>query len=1056
MVECYIDIVEAVSSTLIVTTIYIWYNYSMLKSLIKLGLEKPILNHLLLLFIFLLAFFAYFKIPKEIFPPSALDAITITGSYNGASSDMLDLMAVSKIEDDLQALSEASQITTIIKTGFYSIKVDLKGGYEASEVIDDVKDIVTKVKVNFPSDMTEPTVKEAVHTIPLITVAIYGNKTKEELLKVATSMKTKLNSLGDLSKITIWGDSDKELLITFNDAKIEALGLDKLAVINTISSMSSIFPAGIIKDSTSHYYLSSQNGEKDLSKLENTILKIANTKIYLKDIANISYTLADVNNISHFNSMPNIAIGINKGTTGDAIALVAQIKDILKTSQAEHTQVKFNTYMDTSVWIKNRLNTVVSNILFGLILLTTALFFFINARIAFVVAVGIPTSFMIGLISAQSLGYSLNMLSLLGALLALGMLVDEAIVVGENIYRHLEMGKDKMSAALDGAMEMLPAVITATATTIFAFLPILMMTGETGMFMRILPIMISILLLSSLVEAFFFLPLHAKQSFKINKEDKKSDKFWDKNKQIYNSILTLALKKKYIAPLGLIAFILISTIGLAKILKFEFMPEFDTTQVYISGSVGAGFKISQTEQIVTALEKKLLKNFKLGDEIDSISSVTGLKLDGKQLPQNEEFYFQIFINLKERSPANFFDKNINPILSPKYDPTNMTREQSAKQIASQISALLKDELSPENKIFDELKVIVPGAGIVKNDIEIAFSGQDDMEVSKAIKKIKSELSKINGVINISDDILLGNNDLKFIVNRYGQSLGFNETNIVNILKPYYFKASFSKMYDESGIVDIVFQSKNKDAKSSLNNFELNVPNNKQKVLLKDVVDFNIKPSLSQIFKENGIRIQSITASLNNTTSDDVYAVLAPILKTINKKVTIEIKGEQQENAKVKKEMMEAFVIALVLIFISLVMMFDSIGKSILILSTIPLSILGVLVGHLVMGLNLTMPGLIGVVGLAGVIVNDGIIMMDFIQKAKNLEEMKEMAMLRLRPILLTSLTTILGLSTLMFFASGQSLILQPMAIALGFGILFATVLNLYYLPMVYRVFYIKG
>ena len=383
----------------------------------------------------------------------------------------------------------------------------------------------------------------------------------------------------------------------------------------------------------------------------------------------------------------------------------------------------------------------------------------------------------------------------------------------------------------------------------------------------------------------------------------------------------------------------------------------------------------------------------------------------------------------------------------------MTRIESAQTIADHMSKVLKDELV--SSTYDEIKIYVPGAGIVKYDIELALSGSNNSEVHKAIKLIKTKLSNIDGVSNITDDILLGNIDLKFTVNSYGQSLGFNETNIVNILKPYYFKGAFSKMYDDTGIVDIVFQSKNKDSKISLDQFELNIPNTSQKVLLNDIVIFKKIPSLSQIFKENGTRIQSITASLNETTSDEVYAILKPTLESLNKDIKVEIKGEQKENETVKKEMGEAFLIALVLIFISLVWMFDSIVKSFIILSTIPLSILGVLIGHFIMGLNLTMPGLIGIVGLAGVIVNDGIIMMDFIQKAKNLDDMKELAMLRLRPILLTSLTTILGLSTLIFFASGQSLILQPMAVALGFGILFATVLNLYYVPMLYRIIYLR-
>jgi multidrug efflux pump subunit AcrB len=1009
---------------------------------------------MLLLFVFILSVFSYIQIPKEIFPISSLDAITINGNYAGASSNILNKLAVQKIEDELSSVSEADTISTVVKTGFFSINIKLKSGYKVNDVIDDIKDIVTKIRSDLPTDMDEPTVKEVTSAFPLVTIAIFGDKSREELINIANNIKAKINKIGDLSEVTIWGDSDKELLITFDESKIEAYGLNKALVISTISSTSSIFPAGIIKDKGTHYYLSSQNGEKDLTKLNNMILKFGNQTLYLKDIAKVEYKLADVTTKSHYNGKLDMSIGINKGRSGDSIALVKEIKEILSIEQKKYTDVKFDTYTDTSVWIKNRLNTVVSNIFFGIMLLSTALFFFINIRIAFVVAVGIPTSFMIGLVAADQLGYSLNMLSLLGALLALGMLVDEAIVVAENIYRHLEMGKDKMTAAIDGAREMFPAVLTATATTIFAFLPILLMTGETGVFMRILPIMISVLLVSSLVEAFFFLPLHAKHALNVNKEDSKADTIWTQNKKIYNRVLTFCIKWKYISFISLVFFILMSTFSLGKILKFEFMPDFDTTQVYISGSVGVGHDIDETEEIILRLEKKLLNNFELGTEIDSISSVIGLKLDGKQLPQNEEFYFQIFVNLQERAPSNFFDKYINPYLSPKYDDTDMTRNESARIISSKMSKLLKDDIA--SKQFPELNITVPGAGIVSNDIELSFTSINKEALSNAINEVKSLLLQINGITNITDDILLGNQELKFSINSYGQQLGFTENNIVKELKPFYFKGSFSKMYDYQGIVEIVMQSKNKDIKSSLNKFELNIPNSTQKVLLTDIVTFTQIATLSQIFKEDGIAIQSITASINGEiTSAEVYERLQPLLDKLKSDVTIDIKGEQKENKKVQEEMAQAALIAIILIFISLVWMFDSIIKSFIILSTIPLSILGVFLGHLIMGLNLTMPGLIGMVGLAGVIVNDGIIMMDFIQKAKNIEELKEYALLRLRPILLTSLTTILGLSTLIFFASGQSLILQPMAVALGFGILWATVLNLYYLPMLYRLMYLR-
>ncbi|APW65895.1 acriflavin resistance protein [Poseidonibacter parvus] len=1025
----------------------------MIKSIIEFALKKPILNHMFLLFILLLAFFSYFKIPKEIFPPSALDAVSISGYYTGASSELLDKIAVSDIEDELLGLSSADTISSTIKNGSFNIKVDLKDGYKANEIVDDVKDIVTKIKTNLPSDMDEPTVKTLEHAFPLINISVSSKQdvSKEYLIEVATDVKSKVMQLKDLSQVSVFGKSDKELLITFNDEKIDAYGLNKLSVINAVQSLSSIFPIGSIKDSSTHYYLSTYNGEKDIEKIKNTLIRINGTSLYLKDIANVKYTLGDVADISHFNAKTNIAVGINKGVEGDAIELVKQIKEIAKDFDKKYENLEFDTYIDTSIWIKNRLNTVVSNILFGLILLFIALFIFINVRIAIVIAIGIPTSFMIGLIGADYMGYSLNMLSLLGALIALGMLVDEAIVVGENIYRHLEMGKDKFTAARDGALEMFPAVLTATATTIFAFLPILLMTGEVGKFMQILPVMITILLISSLVEAFFFLPLHAQEILKVSKDERKSHKVWDFNYKLYGNILEFLLKWKYIAIIIMIATIIGSSVIIFKTQKFEFMPSFDSTQIYITGSVGVGKKIEQTEQLVFDIEKKILNSVDFKNVVSSVSSVTGMKLDGKNQPHYEEFYFHIFVNLHERAPTNIFEEFVNPYLSPKYDNTNMIRNIAAQDMEEQLKEILSADIS--SGTYDELKVFVPQAGIVKNDIEIAVSGEKE-KVALAVKKLKDSFSKTNGVSNIADDALTGNYELKFKVNSYGNNIGISEETILNELRPFYFKGTYSKMFDNQGIVDIIFESKSKDILNSLDTFEITTSSG-QKVLLSEVVDFIKVPAYSQIFKENNEQIISVTASLNKVTSAEVFQTIQSDIDELRKTVTLEIKGEQQENEKVQREMGQAALIAVILIFMALVWMFDSIVKPLIILSTIPLSVLGVLIGHVVMGINVSMPSLIGIVGLAGVIVNDGIIMMDFIKKAKTLAEMVELAKMRLRPILLTSVTTILGLSTLIFFSSGQALILQPMAVSLGFGILWATILNLYFVPMIYRIIYLR-
>ncbi len=1022
----------------------------MIKKLITFSVEKSILNHIFFLFFLILGIFAYNKIPKEIFPPSSLDAISITGSYSGASSDILDKMVVKSLEDDLKNISDINKIESIIKSGFFRIKAELKEGSDVDEVLSDVKDIVTNIKRDLPTDMNEPNVKISKHFFPLVTIAIASYEDKEKLLEVARELKSELSSIGDLAEISIRGDADKELVFLLEDKKIEALGLNRSEIINSISSISSIFPIGMIKEKGNHLFLSTYSGLKELKDIKETIIVSGGKRFKIGDVAKVSYNLSDPTEVSHFNAIPNISVNINKAKTGNAIALVKQIKNILKKYEQKYKEYKFDVYTDTSIWIKNRLNTVISNIIFGLILVTLSIYIFINGRIAFVVGVGIPTSFFIGLIATQMMGYSLNMLSLLGALIALGMLVDEAIVVAENIYRHLENGDDPKTAAINGATEMFPAVLTATATTIFAFLPLLIMSGEMGIFIKILPIMISILLLSSLFEAFYFLPLHAKEILRKRTKEEKSAKFWKWIKDKYTNVLAFVLKFRFISLGVFLIFTIGGTIIMLKNSKFQLFPTFDTTQIYVSGKVNHNYSIKDTQKLVTEVEKVLLLKLSKSD-VSSITSVSGMKLDAKFRPEMSENFFHIFVNLHERAPENFFNKFINPLLSPEYDDSDMIREKSAQEIGKIIEKIT--EKFTKDKNFEEFNVVVPGAGVVESDIEISFVASDKL-ANEAIEKLEKKMQNIDGVYNITNDMIEGQKELKLKINSYGATLGFNEKMINNTLRMLFAKAEISKMYYKGELIKIKSQDSKKDYLQTLENLYINVPNSFQKVRLSDIVDFIYLPNYTKIHKEDGKKIWSVYGSLdkNKITSAEFLKQIDLVLHDIEKDgVEVIIKGEEKENQKIQKEMAQAAIIALFLIFLALVWMFDSLLLSVFVLSVIPLSIFGVLVGHIIMGMNLTMPGMLGIVGLSGVVVNDGIIMIDFIKKAKNYQEFIQKATMRLRPILLTSVTTILGLSTLIFFAAGQAVILQPMAISLGFGIAWATVLNLLFLPLLYSI-----
>jgi len=1028
----------------------------MIRRFLEFAIDKPLLNHILLVFILLLSTFAYINIPKEIFPPMSMDKVTITGGYAGTSADVLDKMLVKTIEDELQNIDELDNIKTTIKNGSFIIFVDIKTGSQNINVLSDVKDILSSVKKDLPADMAEPIAKIKLHSFPLVLVALAGDKSKNELLQRADELKSKLSALKDLSEISIRGDADDELVIDINEQKLLAFGLKVNDAVNSLKHISSIFPIGTIKEHGSHLYISTYNGEKTKENIENTIISVGSYRVRVGDIAEVSFKLSDESELSHYNGTRNVSLNITKAQSGNAIKLVKQIRELLKESRLKHPDLKYEIYTDTSVWIKNRLNTVFANIVFGLMLVFLAMLIFINRGIAMVVAIGIPVSFMIGLIATELMGDSLNMLSLLGALIALGMLVDESIVVAENIYRHMENGMDKREAAIVGASEMFPAVLTATLTTIFAFLPMLLLTGEMGMFIKIIPIMITVLLLSSLFEAFYFLPLHAHDFLKVSHDESFTKRLWLKLNSFHSKILHFVFKKRWLSLIVIVVSILSLTFVLIKNSKFQLFPDFDNTQIYVYGKVDINSELKDTEKIVTALEKKLLENID-SDNISSITSVIGFKLDAKNVAETGEHLFHIFIDLNERAPTNIFDKYISPYLSVEYDADILKRTRDAKDIAKEIQKYVKPFKELKNNghlVYEELVVKVPGAGVVASDIEISLSGVDDTKIRVGIKVLKDSLSSINGVNNASDDANLGEKELKLRVNKYGQQLGFNEELISQELRSYYLKGEYSKMFNDKGLIRIKIQSKMKDKIDSLKTLQVQIPATDKFVLLSDICDFVMLQGFISLKKEDGSRIRTVVASLDKKlkTSAEVMKELKPTFEKLKKDgYKIDIKGEEKENNKNKSEMMRSAVIAVFLIFITLVWLFDSIKKSLIVISTIPLVLLGVFFGHLVMGINITMPGMIGIVGLAGVVVNDGLIVVNFIKNAKNSEELMQQASTRLRPIILTSLTTVLGLSTLIFFASGQAMILQPMAISLGFGIAWATVLNLVYVPLLYAV-----
>jgi multidrug efflux pump subunit AcrB len=1034
----------------------------MIRSFLRFAIERPVLNHIFLVLLLLMAFFAYQNIPKEIFPPAELDKIMIRGGYPGASADVLDKMAVRSIEDGLKAVDNLDNLRSTIQNGSFVILADIKPGSDNQLVLSDVKDVLASVRRDLPADMNDPVAKISIYKFPLLLIAISGDQPTRRLLEAADDLKRTLSQIKALDAIEIRGDADEEVRILVDEAKLEALHIPKLLFYKAVSELSSIYPAGTFKDRGRLIYLSTANGAKSARELSDTVLHIGNRYVRLGDVARVEFGLSTPSELSHFNGKANISLNVTKTKLGNAIALSKEIRKRLQAFQKHYPDLIFQVYVDTSVWIRNRINLVTTNIFFGLILVFGAMFLSMNWRIATVVGLGIPTSFFIALIFAEMLGYSMNLLSMLGALVALGMIVDEAIVVAENIYRHMEMGKPPKEAAIDGAAEMFPAVLTATATTVFAFLPLLIMSGQMGMFVKILPIMITVLLLSSLFEAFYFLPLHAKELFSLGHrvDHHEPSRLWDGMGALYSRTLYGLLRWKKLSLLLIAGSIILGTAAMLSITKFELFPTFDGSQIYFTGRVDTDSKLLETERSVTRLETQLLKEIS-DQEVSSVTSIVGLKFNPDQSVDTGEHLFHIFLNLHERKPENFFDRFINPWLSLEYDDSDMLRSRDAHDIAKDLIRTLLPKLqamrTPDGKpLFYDLDLFVPQAGIVKNDVEIGLGGASDPVLFAALDRLKRAIEEINGTQHVTVNAKEGPKELKLRINDYGQRLGFTETGLVNTLRGMLLEAEYGKMFDQKGLIRLRIESPTKEDHLDIRSLRLRTPDGSRVVSLGQIADFVYRKRMLHVYKENGERLWSVAASVDKETvlPTEVMKQITPLLEQFKQQgIRVVIKGEQKANKQLAGEMSQAAVIAIFLIFISLVWMFNSFVQPLIVLSTIPLSILGALIGTKLFGLNMTMLGVMGMIGLAGVVVNDGLIMIDFIRKAGNIEEIVAGAKLRLRPIVLTSVTTVLGLATIIFFASGQSLIVQPMAISLGFGVAWATVLNLIYVPILYAVIY---
>jgi multidrug efflux pump subunit AcrB len=1023
----------------------------MFASTIKFFITNYKINYALFFAVFFVGFYSYWQIPKEVTPDIEPSSIRISGSYGGASVDMLNNMVVSPLEDQVQNIVGVEEVLSTLQPGRFSIVLELSKYEDKNEIKENVKDAINMISDDLPSDMSDPLIKSVAHARSLMFVTVLSTtKTHDELIEIAKEVKGKILSIPFVSDITIFGESDQFYEIVFDEKKMQAYGVEKNDVLAVVKELSYTFPIGKIEDKKNQFYLSTQNGKKDVGELENTLLKINGQYIYFKEFATITKRYEDSSTLASMNAKDAVTLAISQNSNGDAITISKEVRNLLHSLKTD--DLDFDVKRDYSDRVKESLNVVFSNIIFAIILIGVLTVFLINVRLALVIVIGIPTSFVMGAVYFYLTGHSINVNSLIGVLLAVGIIVDDAIVVSENIQQYIEKGYPPKEAAFLGTKEMVKPVTIASFTTIFSFIPLLMISGRIGEIIELIPIAFCVLVLASLIESFIFLPLHS--AHLLNPKAKTLS--WEKVKKIYVKTLRfLTLYKKTFLIIFALTVTSATLFGIQNS-KFQLFNRYDSGTINISLMANKNNTLEQTSHIIKQIESDLLLQ-KDSFFIQNVSSTSGHRRTATGETQMYPYVGNLNIELQKLAPTNFFDKFITPLLSIYYEKEGRIRTLSSQQVSKQIRQWLVTQKYKEKFDLSELMVVQSRMGAVKADIRIGLVAGDYKKALQAMQTIQNELKQIKGIENLGNNVKIGIDELKFKINAYGESLGLTEQKVGSFLSTVYSNKDVGTIYDNGKSLEIKTKSVYEDDYSYFQT--LNIPLDEgKKVRLLEVCEVEKVQSLQKLEKDNGVSTFYIFANVDTDTitASEVMQMLKPHLSKIEKSgISILLKGEEEQKKALRLQMTLSIVLALSLIFLSLLYLFNSVRETLTVMSVIPFSILGLYVGHFLLDNNITLPSLIGAVGLAGVLVNDGILMMSAIKSATDEDTFYEKAASRFRPVMLTSITTIVGLFSLIFFATDIAVSFQPMAITLGFGLLWGTVVNLLYLPTLYRFLYQK-
>ncbi len=1027
-----------------------------MRNLLAYFIKHSVAVNVVIIAFIIFGIFGATSLNSSFFPLVETDVVSINVTYPGAAPIEVEEGIILKIEDNLKGLEGVERVTSSSRENSGNINVEIEKGKDIDFMLLEIKNAVDRVP-SFPSGMEPLVVAKRENTRPTITFAISGKGIPLKTLKsIGRQVENDIRAMEGISQIQISGYPDEEIEIAINENALLAYNLTFNDIAQAISQTNLITTGGTIKTSAEEFLIRANNRSYYADELSNLIVR-ANANgnyIKLKDIASVKDKFSETPNASYFNGNLAVNVTVTSTNTEDLISSAEKVKAYIKTFNSTNTNVQLHQVRDLSKTLTQRTALLTENAIIGMLLVLLFLSIFLNTRLAFWVAFGLPVAFLGMFVFAGYFNVTINVLSLFGMIIVIGILVDDGIVIAENIYQHYEKGKTPTQAAIDGTMEVLPSILSAIITTILAFGIFLFLDGRIGNFFGEVSVIVILTLIVSLVEALIILPAHLAHSKALRAQNNQPKTGitavfsklryinakgsqvmeWLRDKA-YSPVLRFALNYKVFVVCIFISFLILTRGSfLAGIIRGAFFPRIASDRVQISLNMPNGTNETVTDSIISLIEQKAI--------------IATNEINNKYIGDNQKHLVENMI--KTIGPGSS-TANLAINLLPGEDRPNAI---TTKLVTKRISELVGPVYGVESLVYGG------GGNFGGSPVSVSLLGNNINELKAAKTELKTALKNNALLKDITDTDPLGIKEIKLSLSANAYALGINLQTVMSQIRSAFFGNQvqrFQRGQDEIRVW-VRYNRKNRSSLSYLDNMRINLPNGNN-IPLKEIASYSIERGDVSINHLDGQREIQISADIKDDKTTSATDVMANIQNNIMPNilakyptVTPSYEGQNREAAKLIKSLKPVGLITLVLIYIVIAFTFRSYSQPLMLLLLIPFSLPAVAWGHWLHDFPVNILSMLGIIALIGIMVNDGLVLISKFNT--NLKEgmtfdtaIYEAGRSRFRAIFLTSLTTIAGLAPLILEQSRQAQFLIPMAISIAYGIAFATVLTLIVLPI---------